>query len=188
MQIFVAHRLPHFGRPKRASSALFCVFASALGLAAFPLAGCTTQVPAASESTTAAVEARSEPTTRAIGDAIIDRLDLTSFDNSVGPRREANKRTFSDYGFTMVERTEKGARLYRQEGGWMMGFDVLSASPTSVQLCFVDSALMRPGDIGRPSYDARSALLVSRGESAYWSARQVPEGFPGCSNNPPATS
>ena len=42
---------------------------------------------------------------------IIERLDLTSFSNSVGPRRIPGKTSFADYGFTTVEEGVDGATL-----------------------------------------------------------------------------
>ncbi|KMM77343.1 pesticin immunity protein [Xanthomonas sp. NCPPB 1128] len=119
-----------------------------------------------------------------VTDAIIQHLDLTSFPNSVGPRRMPGKTTFADYGFVDVTKTADGARLLQADKGWMMRFEVLSADPTSVRLCFHDSGLARPGDTSAPSYNATSALLVAKSSRGNWTARQVPAGFADCRNDP----
>ncbi|WP_017914141.1 hypothetical protein [Xanthomonas sp. SHU 166] len=117
-------------------------------------------------------------------DAVIQQLDLTSFPNSVGPRRLPGKTTFADYGFVDVTKTAHGARLLEADKGWMMRFEVLSADATSVRLCFHDTGLARPGATQAPSYDATSALLVSTASQGKWTARQIPAGFADCKNAP----
>ena len=117
--------------------------------------------------------------------ALIDRLDLTSFPNSVGPRRVAGKSTFADYGFTAIERSHRGAVLTTEDRGWMMEFEVVSDDRQSLQLCFHDRGLQRPGDIFGPTYDATSALRVTKSPDGPWTAAQVRGGFAGCRNDPP---
>ncbi|MCI2261816.1 pesticin immunity protein [Xanthomonas indica] len=119
-----------------------------------------------------------------ITDAVIQHLDLTSFPNSVGPRRLPGKTTFADYGFVDVTKTADGARLLQTDKGWMMRFEVLSADATSVRLCFHDTGLARPGETRAPSYNATSALLVSKSSHGNWTARQVSAGFADCRNDP----
>ncbi|MCI2243901.1 hypothetical protein L3067_04665 [Xanthomonas sp. PPL568] len=50
------------------------------------------------------------PPQAGITDAVIQHLDLTSFPNSVGPRRLPGKTTFADYGFVDVAKTADGGR------------------------------------------------------------------------------
>ncbi|MET7142743.1 pesticin immunity protein [Xanthomonas sp. PPL139] len=124
------------------------------------------------------------PPQAGITDAVIQHLDLTSFPNSVGPRRLPGKTTFADYGFVDVTKTADGARLLQTDKGWMMRFEVLSADATSVRLCFHDTGLARPGETRAPSYNATSALLVSKSSHGNWTARQVSAGFADCRNDP----
>lgn len=119
-------------------------------------------------------------------DGVINHLDLTTFRNSVGPRRIPGKTTFADYGFVRVEKTVSGANLVRDDKGWTMGFDIISVSPTSLRLCFHDRGLAQPRDVRAPSYNATSALLVSKSQSGRWAAKQVSAGFATCQNDPPA--
>lgn len=115
---------------------------------------------------------------------VIRNLDLTSFPNSVGPRRIPGKTTFADYDFVLVDKTAGGARLLRTDRSWEMRFIILSAGPKRLQLCFYDSALAGPGQTFRPTYRATSALLVTKAPRGHWSARQVTGGFPKCRNDP----
>ncbi|RDE07305.1 pesticin immunity protein [Sphingomonas aracearum] len=117
---------------------------------------------------------------------VIRRLDLTSFPNSVGPRRLPGKATFADYGFVRIRKAGRGASLFREDESWMMRFDVISAGPRFLRLCFRDKGLARPGDASAPSYNATSALLVSMSRKGLWTARQVKAGFANCKNDPAA--
>ncbi len=117
--------------------------------------------------------------------AVIANLDLTSFPNSVGPRREPGKTTFADYGFVDLETIANGAILTQEDKGWMMSFTILSAGPSGLRLCFHDRGLARPGDVIGPSYNTWSALFVSTAWRGLWTARQIPGGFANCRNDPP---
>ena len=117
-------------------------------------------------------------------DGVIKNLDLTSFPNSVGPRRLPGKSTFADYGFVRVKRAIAGAEVVRDDKAWLMGFRIVSANPTSLRLCFYDRALGRPGDVFVPTYNSTSALLISKSQRGAWTAKQVPAGFTNCKNYP----
>lgn len=118
--------------------------------------------------------------------AIIKNLNLTSFPNSVGPRRLAGRTSFADYGFVIVEKSSNGASIFSKDKGWVMSFRVLSTGPRSLQLCFHDRGLGRPGDATVPSYNATSALVVSKLPRGLWTAKQVRAGFANCKNDPTA--
>lgn len=116
---------------------------------------------------------------------IIAGLDLGSFANSTGPRRAPGKQSFADYGFTVVELTGDGAILYRPDHGWMMKFQILRQDASSIHVCFRDRALRLPGMDATPSYNARSALLLSPSGEQWWKADEVSGGFETCANDPP---
>jgi hypothetical protein len=118
--------------------------------------------------------------------AIIKNLNLTSFPNSVGPRRLPGRTSFADYGFVIVEKSANGASIFSKDKGWVMSFRVLSTGPRSLQLCFHDRGLARPGDATVPSYNATSALVVSKLPHGLWTAKQVRAGFANCKNDPTA--
>jgi hypothetical protein len=119
-------------------------------------------------------------------DAVIKNLDLSTFANSVGPRRMPGKKTFADYGFIHVEKTTSAAKQFHEDNGWLMSFNVISANSQSLRLCFHDQGLARPGDSIAPSYQSTSALLVTKTVVGMWAAKQVPAGFENCRNDPPA--
>ncbi len=119
-------------------------------------------------------------------DSVIKNLDLTSFPNSIGPRRMARKTTFAEYGFVHVKKIAHGADLVEMGKGWMMSFKILSSTPKSLRLCFHDRGLAASGDSRAPSYNATSALLVLNSPRGMWTAKQIPAGFADCQNNPPA--
>lgn len=120
--------------------------------------------------------------------SLVANLDLTSFPNSTGPRRAAGEFTFADYGFTQVEMTPGGAKLTASDGSWVMSFEIVSNSSGTVEICFHDQAIGRSGQIFRPSYNATSALRVTKSPRGKWSAQQVARGYLNCWNDPPAAS
>jgi hypothetical protein len=117
---------------------------------------------------------------------LIRKLDVTSFPNSIGPRREPGKSTLADYGFVNVEKTPHGVSLTTRDHGWLMGFDILTRSPEAFDICFYDRGLRRPGDVRAPSYNTTTALRVRKSERGLWKAEQVQGGFANCQNDPPA--
>ena len=117
-------------------------------------------------------------------DAVIANLDLTSFPNSVGPRRIAGKTTFSDYGFVHIKNSASGTQLISDNPMWIMDFHILGNNSKSMRLCFGDRGLGPSGERA-PSYNSTSALLVTKAPRGKWQARQMVGGFPTCTNNPP---
>lgn len=99
--------------------------------------------------------------------AIAGMIDLTSFPNSTGPRREDGLRTFADYGFTEVTVVDGTAELREADGSWMFAVTVLSGDGDRAVICVVDRAL------GGPSYhtqdpvmfELRDGMLVANGEA-----------------------
>jgi hypothetical protein len=73
------------------------------------------------------------------------RLDVTSFDNSTGPRRRPGARTLGDYGFTNPASTSRDyVTVYRYADGdvrWLFGVDILSRSGRTLTLCITDKAV-----------------------------------------------
>ena len=119
---------------------------------------------------------------------VIAHLDLTSFPNSTGPRREPGKRSLADYGFTDVEMIPGGAKLYRPDRGWVMTIRVLETHGSSIRICLRDRGLKRANDIRAPSYDTQSALLVHASDQRWWRASQQRGGFATCRNDPPMSA
>ena len=124
--------------------ARFVFGAAALAAA---LAACATTAPP-----------RPEPT-RSDAAALFEALDVASFRNSTGPRREPGQRRFADLGVTVTDATADRAES-RTPGGWLYALSVLARGDANgdgapdVAVCFEDRALN--GGV----YDARTALLL----------------------------
>jgi hypothetical protein len=68
-------------------------------------------------------------------------LDLTSFANSTGPRREGNLKTLRDFGFRDLGREGDTIRAFEADRTWMIALTVLEADDERILLCVVDQAL-----------------------------------------------
>ena len=89
--------------------------------------------------------------------AVVERLDVTSFPNSIGPRREEGLHTFADYGFTDVVVDGQAVRLTWPEGEWVFTVTVLDERNGRLRLCVADKAE------NGGSYDTVSAIEVVEG-------------------------
>ncbi|WP_420455887.1 hypothetical protein [Rubrivirga sp.] len=91
---------------------------------------------------------------------LLSELDLSSFRNSTGPRREPSQRTLADLGVAVTQ--AGGDRAEARSDSWLYALTVLARSDANgdgepdVSLCFEDRAL------NSGSYDTRTALLVQR--------------------------
>jgi hypothetical protein len=83
-------------------------------------------------------------------------LDLTSFQNSVGPRRRAGKKTPEDYGFIRIDQVGSLATMTEKDGSWEITVTLISNDGPDATICFTDTAL------NGGSYRAQAALTVHR--------------------------
>lgn len=90
--------------------------------------------------------------------AIAELVDVTSFPNSIGPRRQDGLRTFKDYGFTDVRLVDETVELYEADGSWMFAITVLLSEDNRAVLCILDRAL------GGPTYNAQKPVAFVPGE------------------------
>jgi hypothetical protein len=90
--------------------------------------------------------------------AVAGMIDVTSFPNSIGPRREDGLKTFADYGFTDIELVDGTVELYEGDRSWMFGITVLKASDGQLVLCVLDKAL------AGPTYHTQDATAFQAGE------------------------
>lgn len=71
------------------------------------------------------------------------RLDMTTFPNSMGPRRRPGARTLRDYGFTRIEQNGPNAiSLFEANSRWVFYIKVLSWSGREGILCIGDKAML----------------------------------------------
>lgn len=82
---------------------------------------------------------------------LIDKLDVTSFPSSIGPRREKNKIHFSDYGFKLRE-IRNGAATLETQGEWKFQIRILDRRAGAAWICIEDKAL------NGGSYHSQTAL------------------------------
>ena len=87
---------------------------------------------------------------------IIEKLDITSFPSSIGPRREPGKTFFKDYGFDSTRTTDRTADLETMEKDWIFHFDVVDISDSGIVICLTDKAQ------NGGSYSANDVLLLTR--------------------------
>ncbi len=103
---------------------------------------------------------------------VVDRLDVTSFPSSIGPRREKNKTSFKDYGFTKREIKGNEVVLEEEGGGWKFTVAVLKRSDQGILVCIADRA------VNGGSYNTQGPLFLVRkdGKSLLrWDGREAPE-------------
>lgn len=106
----------------------------------------------------------------AAGDAasIGARLDLSSFANSTGPRREPGKRTPADYGFALPSVADGWASFIAPARGWRLGVKVLKKEPGRTLVCFVDEAQ------NGGSYFHQTALVLAPAPGHFYRATPAP--------------
>ncbi|MBS63626.1 hypothetical protein [Salinisphaera sp.] len=98
-----------------------------------------------------------------IDEFIVSTLDLASFRNSLGPRREPGDHTFADLGMEPTSRATDGVVF--ESNDWRYRIQVLERGDFNqdgiedLKLCFQDRAL-------DGSYNVQTPLLVSRYDSA----------------------
>jgi hypothetical protein len=107
-------------------------------------------------------------------EAIAAMVDLRSFANSTGPRREEHLRTFADYGFTDVTIVDGTVELYNEDRSWMFAVTPLETTEDRAILCILDQAL------GEPTYHSNDAVAFELGAEALLVATGEEIEFPEC--------
>jgi len=72
---------------------------------------------------------------------VVQHLDMTSFRNSIGPRRVPGLKTLADYGFTDIRVNGATAEIYDPVNPWVYRLIVLGRNGTRVRVCVTDHAL-----------------------------------------------
>lgn len=149
-----------------ASAALWVVLATP----GKPIAPCS--APTAADSRFADGSGHSTSTCGTDGDAValrrvIDRLDLSSFNNSTGPRREKGKITFANYGFSAVKFYSTKAIISDAERSWQFVVMLLAAAPDAIRICLEDRAL------NGGTYHTENAYLLKLSKSNFLQASPV---------------
>lgn len=112
---------------------------------------------------------------RAAADEMIARLDMTSFRNSIGPGRAADRHTLAQYGFTDRSSFDDGwAYAKMADNSWQFGIFVLTNGKKVKQLCVTDDAL------GGPTYHTTIAIEVRRDAAGRWESSKDLGSVVGC--------
>lgn len=106
---------------------------------------------------------------------VVEHLDVTSFPNSIGPRREPNKRTLLDYGYsTVTYHGDENAALQSPDRDWAMGVTVLAQDETGAVICWTDKAE------NGGSYNVQHPLKLRLSESGFLIATDEDVSDPRC--------
>jgi len=95
---------------------------------------------------------------------IIDKLDMTSFRNSIGPRREEGKYTLKEYGASKISFNGKIAVVHTQDDSWQYTITLLDEES---KICFEDQA-MNSG-----SYHSQNAYILIEDKSGFFKASPI---------------
>ena len=106
--------------------------------------------------------------------AIANALDMTSFNNSIGPRRVDGLKTLEDYGFTHFE-TEGGTVYFvSSDPAWLMVVDVIGRKGDTVTFCIGDHA--QAGG----TYHTLTPLQAELGKDGLYHATAIEPALPEC--------
>ncbi len=98
---------------------------------------------------------------------VFDKLDVTSFSNSIGPRREKDKKTFSDYGAFIVKIDNKKLFISGENYTWKYTITLLDKTNDGIKVCFED----RANNGG--TYASQEALLLKFSENNFLQASKI---------------
>lgn len=107
---------------------------------------------------------------------IVDRLDITSFPNSIGPRRRPGARTLADYGLTKKSSFDDGwVYTAMPDKSWMVGVFILKPGRQRRRICITDTST------SGGTYRSINAVDVRRRPDGSWVVAQVVGPVTGCS-------
>ncbi len=93
-----------------------------------------------------------------LAQCVTEKLDVTAFPSSIGPRRIKGKYTFKDYGFVTRKVTEKEAVLEEEDRSWRFRVGVLERTDAGILICLEDQAL------NGGTYHTQSVLFLDRSD------------------------
>jgi hypothetical protein len=105
---------------------------------------------------------------------MIKNLDMTSFANSIGPRRKPGAYTLAQYGFTSFTSFGDGwAEAEEADHSWSFRIFVLNNGDRKKRLCVIDAA-------HGGTYHTTEAVDVAPSAGGLWKATSVLGQVPGC--------
>ena len=96
---------------------------------------------------------------RDVAQFVVDMLDVTSFPNSIGPRRAKGKATFRDYGVVPRRIAGNEAVLEESDGSWTFVITILKRTDLGIGICFEHRGAYPA------HYHTQEVLLLTRPDS-----------------------
>jgi hypothetical protein len=110
-----------------------------------------------------------------VAEFVIEKLDVTSLPSAFRPKKEKEKKTFADYGFTAQRVDENEAVIEAAGGVRRLAIKVLDQKSSGIYVCVAE-----PGENGSQA-KMQSVLLVKRNDaSALLKARESFREFAAC--------
>ncbi len=81
-----------------------------------------------------------EPAAQNTGAGIARDIDITSFPNSIGPRKAPGKWSLASYGFTEMTGEGLSVEVWLPDHTWSFGLTLLNSSYPYTDVCITDTA------------------------------------------------
>jgi hypothetical protein len=118
------------------------------------------------------------PPSRAALD-VVRNLDVTSFPNSIGPRREPGKMRLRDYGFVKIEPRGRAVDVFEQpKRDWLFSVRVLHDFGPRKTICLIDQ------NVGGGTYHTVEPIEIKRGRDGLYRATKRRLDEPACPRYP----
>ena len=96
----------------------------------------------------------------------VEKLDMTSFPNSLRPAAEPGLRTLRQFGEQSFAWEEGSLTVAQADGSWVRTFQPLPSRRGRIRLCFADQAL-------QGTYLAQQAIELRPGKGGLYTGRTV---------------
>jgi hypothetical protein len=110
-----------------------------------------------------------------VAEFVIEKLDVTSLPSAFRPKKEKGKKTFAEYGFTVLTVDETEAVIEAAGGVKRLAIKVLDQKPSGIYVCVAE-----PGENGGQAA-TQSVLVLKRNDpSALLKGRESFREFAAC--------
>jgi hypothetical protein len=103
---------------------------------------------------------------RAVVQRAVERLDMSSFPNSLGPAAKGTKKTLRQFGAQRFKWEDGRLEVTEASGDWARTFQPLKSPPGRIRLCFHDQAL-------KGTYLTSQAIELAPGRGGLYRAKAV---------------
>jgi hypothetical protein len=106
---------------------------------------------------------------------VVEKLDLTSLPSAFRPKKEKEKKTLADYGFTAQRMDENEAIIEAAGGVRRLAIKVLDQESSGIYVCVAE-----PGENGGDTKAQSVVLLKRKNPNALLKGRESFRGFAAC--------